>query len=455
MSKWRKEVFTEEEAAAFLMTSPRRIRRLVEEGKLAVVRDGPKYTRFLRAYLEDYLYRHSAGPPPRAKDMACLRAYLRQTEGWRQVYETLVGEKDEGPSIVGSLHAYFPGEESEGLASTLRDLEWQDLRQASRTLVDELSIEQGTLTALVQACQKLVRVLSERDSSIRDFTEGTQRERRREANREERSVWSDTPMPSSRKSRKEVFTEEEAAAFLMTSTRRIRRLVEEGELATVRDGLRYTRFLRAHLLDYLCRHHVGPPLRAEDFAVFRAHRRQTESWRQVYETLVGEKDEGLSIVSSLHTYFPGEEAEGLATILRDLEWSESMQASRTLVDELSIVEESGTLTALVQTAERLALNCETLLEQLPGTVNGARGLIEPVLEREGQEGTPRRLLDWSDTLTPCCRASWRLPRLEEGEWEAARVCTRCNRIWILTELREALAKREAEEESRETGKAEE
>jgi len=174
MNRWhRQEIFTEEEAADFLHVSQRQVRQLVQEGKLAVVRDGPRYTRFLWSDLMDYLWQHRRAPLPRAQDMAALRAHRRQTEGWRNVYRALMAEGDRRLSITSTLRTYFPEDEAQALVTVLRDLEWPELVQASRTLVDHLSVleEKGTLTALVRACEALVRQLSGTPGSTRDAAE--------------------------------------------------------------------------------------------------------------------------------------------------------------------------------------------------------------------------------------------------------------------------------------------
>jgi len=246
-----------------------------------------------------------------------------------------------------------------------------------------------------------------------------------------------------------VFTEEEAADFLRIRKRQIRQLVREGKLAVVREGRRFTRFLWGDLMDFMHQHRIAPISRAQDMAVFTAYRRQTEGWRNVCRSLMGEDDGGLSLMTALHTYFPEDKGEALAILLRDLEWPELVQASRTLVDHLSVLEEKGTLTALVQA-------CEALVQQLSETPGSTRDAAQLGLSLPGQAATGGQGEEqqeaiqeepptWSDTLTPCCHAPWRLPRREEGHWRGARVCTQCGHIWSLVKLREALAEQNQRE----------
>jgi len=238
--------------------------------------------------------------------------------------------------------------------------------------------------------------------------------------------------------RQEVFTEEEAADFLRISKRQIRKLVREGKLAVVREGPRFTRFLWGDLMDYMHQHRIAPIPRAQDMAALTAHRRQTEGWRSVCRLLMGEDDGGLSLMSTLRTYFPEDKGEALATLLRDLEWPELVQAGRTLADHLSVLEEKGTLTALVRA-------CEALVQQLSETPGSRRDAAELGQGEEQREAIQEEPPTWSDTLTPCCHAAWRLPRLEEGHWKGARVCTQCGRIWSLAKLQEALAEQNQRE----------
>ena len=182
--------------------------------------------------------------------------------------------------------------------------------------------------------------------------------------------------------RQEVFTEEEAADFLRIRKRQIRQLVREGKLAVVRDGPRFTRFLWGDLMDYIHQHRIAPISRAQDMAVFTAYRRQTEGWRNVCRSLMGDDDGGLSLMSTLRTYFPEDKGEALATLLRDLEWPELVQAGRTLADHLSVLEEKGTLTALLRA-------CEALVRQLSGTPGSTRDAAELGLSLPGQAARAR------------------------------------------------------------------